>query len=72
MIQADKKAHLLMGFLLVIGTVFTPLQAMCACAAMAFGKEVYDLVSGKGTPEFLDFAATVIGGIAALGVTYVL
>ena len=30
------------------------------------GKEAYDYYSGKGNPEWLDFIATVIGGLVVL------
>lgn len=42
-----------------------------ALASICIGamKEVWDKVSGKGTPEFLDFFWTVVGGI--IGFLYV-
>lgn len=32
------------------------------CFGVAAGKELYDKATGRGTPDVLDFAATLIGG----------
>jgi len=54
-IPRDKVHHFIAGFTLsLLGLVFFPL-----------GKEIYDLKSGRGTPEFNDMIVTFIGALAA-------
>ena len=38
-------------------------MGLVAAALAGLGKEVYDAVTGSGTPELLDFVATVVGGL---------
>lgn len=67
-IPQGKKQHFVAGFgITVIASLFVGylIAAVIAILAAA-GKELYDKVTGKGTPELLDFVATVIGTIAAI------
>ncbi len=67
-IPQDKRKHFIAGFgiaivaSLSVGYLIAVILAILAGA----GKEIYDKVTGKGTPEFLDFVATVVGAIAAI------
>lgn len=65
-IQQDKLSHFLAG--IAIAAVFFPFGigfSIVAVIAIAALKELWDM-QGNGTPEFLDFAFTVVGGIALL------
>ena len=69
MIAIDKQAHFWAGA--TIGSVaftFTTSVTVSLLIVVAAGllKEVYDKVSGKGTPEALDFFATVLGGVVTV------
>ena len=66
----DKKLHLLAGLALSIlaGLLFCPLIGLVAAAVVGALKEIiWDWLLKKGTPEFMDFVATVAGG--AIGYT---
>ena len=61
----DKKLHLLAGLALAIiaGLLFCPRIGLAAAAVIGALKEiVWDWLLKKGTPEFMDFVATVAGG----------
>ena len=70
-IPQDKKKHFAAGFAiaaaasLFAGYIVGLLIAILAAA----GKEIYDKVTGKGTAELLDFAATAAGATAAVVVS---
>ena len=70
LMQRDKLLHYAVGTLLyatsyaVVGYL-----AIVAVVMAAVGKELYDKVSGKGTPEWLDAVATVLGGTVCLTVS---
>ena len=70
-IPQDKKKHFFAGFSVaaVVSLFFGYIIGAVAAILAAAGKEAYDKVTGKGTPEVLDFAATVIGAIAAVAVS---
>ena len=62
----DKKLHLLAGLALAIiaGLLFCPLIGLATAAVVGALKEiVWDWLLKKGTPEILDFVATVAGGV---------
>ncbi len=62
----DKKLHLLAGLALAIiaGFLFCPLIGLATAVVVGALKEiVWDWLLKKGTPEFLDFVATVVGGV---------
>ena len=65
MIPTDKQLHLysggmLAGMLMPFGFEVAWLGVVIA----GVGKEIYDKVSGKGTPEWKDAFATIVGGSA--------
>ena len=62
----DKKLHLLAGLALSIlaGLFVYPMFGLLIAAAVGALKEIiWDRLLKKGTPEFLDFVATVAGGV---------
>ncbi len=64
-IPKDKKLHLLAGLALSIlaGLLFCPRIGLAAAAVIGALKEIiWDWLLKRGTPEFLDFVATVAGG----------
>ena len=66
--KQDKLKHLLagIGISLVFGVQFLPLIGLITAAIVGALKEIiWDWLLKKGTPELLDFVATVAGG--ALG-----
>ena len=66
--KQDKLKHLLagIGISLVFGVQFSPLIGLITAAIIGALKEIiWDWLLKKGTPELLDFVATVAGG--ALG-----
>lgn len=71
-IPHDKANHALYGYVIyTVGSfagrfVGQPVPAGLAMTAVfALGKEVYDKVSGKGTPDKMDFVATMAGAVPA-------
>ena len=81
-LMLDKKLHyfaglliagLLIAGLLIAGllTNFLPvLIAVAIAVAVGIGKEVYDRVTKKGTPEFADFLWTTAGALTWLLLYY--
>ena len=62
----DKKLHILTGlaFAIIAGLLFCPRIGLAAAAVVGALKEiVWDWLLKKGTPELLDFVATVAGGV---------
>jgi ABC-type microcin C transport system permease subunit YejE len=74
--QRDKLKHLLagIGISLVFGVQFTPFIGLIIAVIVGALKEIiWDWLLKRGTPEFLDFLATVLGGaIAYMVVKFVL
>lgn len=65
-IPKDKKLHLLAGLALslLMGLLFCPLIGLATAAVVGALKEIiWDWLLKKGTPELLDFVATVLGGV---------
>ena len=63
MLPLDKQLHFYSGgFLAALLMPFGFEVAWLVVAAAGVGKEVYDKVSGKGTPEWKDAFATIVGG----------
>jgi len=63
--QPDKLKHLLVGIgiSLVFGVQFSPLIGLITAAIVGAPKEIiWDWLLKKGTPEFMDFLATALGG----------
>jgi len=68
MIKQDKLKHLLagIGISLVFGVQFSPLIGLLIATIVGALKEIiWDWLLKRGTPEFLDFLATVLGGAIA-------
>jgi hypothetical protein len=66
-LPADKANHAIYGAALAcIGGFHSVLAGALLCVAFSVGKEIYDFVSKKGTPEPLDAAATLVGGALVL------
>jgi hypothetical protein len=62
----DKRKHAYAGLALAIiaGLLFCPLVGLVTAAAVGALKEIiWDWWLKKGTPEFMDFVATVAGGV---------
>jgi len=63
MIAPDKRLHFMAGVVLAsLGLLISPISAMIIVALIAAMKEFYDDVSERGTPDFMDFVWTLIGG----------
>ena len=74
MIAKDKKLHLLAGLALSIlaGLLICPLIGLAAAAVVGALKEiVWDWLLKKGTPELLDFVATMAGGVLGTVILHV-
>ena len=68
MMKQDKFKHLLagIGISLIFGVQFSPLIGLIAAAIVGALKEIiWDWLLKRGTPEFLDFLATALGGAIA-------
>ena len=64
----DKQYHFIAGMLIyIIAQLFMPpVLALIPVIAIATGKEVYDYVSGKGTPDINDLLYTIYGALPLL------
>ena len=74
MIGHDKKVHFVMGITIgIVGGIaclvlgVDPWWAMVPVAVASIGKEAWD-AAGHGTPEVLDFVATLAGGGLIVGI----
>lgn len=67
-IAYDKKLHYAVGlFIAGLLTNFLPvLIAVAIAVAVGIGKEVYDYVTKRGTPELADFLWTTAGALTWL------
>jgi hypothetical protein len=66
--KQDKLKHLLtgIGIGLIFGVLFSSLIGLIAAAIVGALKEIiWDWLLKKGTPEFMDFLATALGGAIA-------
>lgn len=70
-IPTDKKKHFFAGFAItaVVSLFFGYIIGAVAAILAGAGKEAYDKVTGKGTPEVLDFVATAAWAITAVAVS---
>lgn len=61
--QRDKQQHIIISFYMtLILMLFIPMWlAITLTFLVGVSKEVYDKVSGKGSPELLDIVANTIG-----------
>ena len=64
----DKQYHFIAGLCIyTIAQIFMPaIWAMVPVIAIATGKEIYDYVSGKGTPDINDLLYTIYGAMPIL------
>jgi hypothetical protein len=64
----DKQYHFIAGLCIyTIAQLFMqPIPAMIPVIAIATGKEVYDYLSGKGTPDINDLLYTIYGAMPIL------
>ena len=66
-IADDKLRHYFVGSLAAAaGGLHSVAVGALLCAALAVGKEVYDRVSRKGTPDWRDAVWTLVGGAITL------
>ncbi len=68
MMKQDDLKHLLVGISisLVFGVQFSPLLGLITADIVGALKEIiWDWLLKKGTPEFMDFLATALGGAIA-------
>ena len=72
-VQEDKKKHFVAGFIIaaVVSLFFGYIAGAAAAIVAGIGKEVYDKVTGKGTPEVLDFLATATGASTAILISFI-
>lgn len=71
-IPQDKLIHYVIGTLLYAATyLLVGYLAIVVVIVVAVGKELYDKVSGKGTPEYLDALITITGGVVCLIVSMI-
>ncbi|PHR94170.1 MAG: hypothetical protein COA69_00805 [Robiginitomaculum sp.] len=63
-IGPDKIQHFVVGVIItvVVGMWLRPYHGFTLTAAVAGAKEVYD-IRGSGTPDWLDFLATMLGAV---------
>lgn len=68
----DKKLHYFAGLLIagVLSNFLPALIAVAIAVVVGIGKEVYDRVTKKGTPEFADFLWTAAGALTWLLIYY--
>lgn len=73
LIPQDKANHFIYGLaiFLAVGLAFGAIPGLAAAILIGAAKEIYDRVSGKGTPDVYDFVATVVGGVAGFLCTFV-
>lgn len=73
-IPQDKKKHFVAGFAItaIVSLFFGYIIGVIVAVIAAAGKELYDKVTGMGTPEVLDFVATIVGAAAAVIASVVL
>ena len=66
MIPLDKQAHFYSGVALAfaIGILIDPMWGLIAAGLAGAAKEAWDRL-GHGTPDWMDLAATISGGVAA-------
>jgi len=64
----DKQYHFIAGFCIyIIAQLYMQsIPAMIPVIAIATAKEIYDYVSGKGTPDINDLLYTIYGALPLL------
>ncbi|MDO7788266.1 hypothetical protein [Desulforamulus aquiferis] len=72
MFKKDKLLHIFISFLLFMTLIhfLHPHIAALLTLALGIAKEIYDQLSGKGTPEYKDILANFLGILAGYIVFY--
>lgn len=67
----DKVLHVIVGFAIAFfgGLALGPGFGFGLACLVGLAKEAYDKITGKGTPEILDWLATCGGGSIGSGIT---
>lgn len=67
-LEKDKANHTIYGMVIfaIVYFLFSWQIAIGTVCFFALAKETYDNVSGKGTPDFMDFVYTIAGGLIGL------
>lgn len=66
-IPGDRANHFGYGAVLAsLGALHSVAIGAVLCASFAIGKEVYDRVSKRGTPDLMDALWTIAGGLPVL------
>ena len=65
LIPQDKANHIIYGAMVyyVLQFFFPPILSLLGVTIVAASKEIYDVVSKKGTPDLYDFVMTIVGAI---------
>lgn len=68
----DKANHFVYGAIVACAGLFiSPLASAAAVLVVAFGKEIYDLVTKRGTPDGTDALASIAGGTVVLAPAFI-
>lgn len=72
MIPRDKQLHFLAGLslALIVGSLFGPAMGLGAAVVAGVAKELYDMTTGRGTPEWADLWFTLAGGLLGSLIIY--
>lgn len=67
----DKINHFVVGQVAFLAAFLLsgPVFGLFASSFIGIGKEVWDYISRKGTPEYMDAAATILGGLVLFYLT---
>ena len=65
-IPNDKLKHYMVGSILGLSVILISYYSILIVLAFAIGKEVYDKLSKKGTPEVADAVYTIVGGLVTI------
>jgi hypothetical protein len=68
LIPVDKANHFIAGTLIYVlsAIIFSPFIAIIPVIVIGLGKEVYDYITKKGTPDVIDFLFTILGALPPL------
>lgn len=73
LIPVDKANHFIAGTLIYVlsAMLFSSLSAMIPVIIAGIGKEIYDIIIKKSTPDIVDFLYTVLGALPSLILNFV-
>ncbi len=69
-IAPDKYGHFGCGAIIGLSALWLGWSAILVVVILAAAKELYDVCHPPHSPEWLDIAATVLGGLASVGVVH--